>query len=196
MQATPRTFTEAGRREQIVTAAIDVIAELGYSKASFARIAERAGLSSTSLISYHFANKQELVEQLVVTVHRRIREFVAVRVDGRPTPTAALRAYIESAVEFAGTHRTQMAALLDIFTSGALDHDASTERAAVSPLEQVLQWGQDTGEFRAFDVRVVATSIQRSVEGPAFLLAGEPALDLESYTRELVTLFELATRAQ
>ena len=37
--------------------AITTIAELGYASASFARIAKRAGLSSTGLISYHFANR-------------------------------------------------------------------------------------------------------------------------------------------
>ena len=36
-------------------AAIETIAQAGYRDATFARIAERAGLSSTGLISYHFA---------------------------------------------------------------------------------------------------------------------------------------------
>ncbi|MEP7024912.1 MAG: TetR family transcriptional regulator, partial [Actinomycetota bacterium] len=50
-----RSVTAMARRSQIVTATIDVIAEVGFGQASFARIAERAGLSSTRLISYHFA---------------------------------------------------------------------------------------------------------------------------------------------
>lgn len=195
MQANARTFTESARREQIVQAAIETIAELGYAKASFTQIARRAGLSSTGLISYHFAGKQELVGQVVASLYRRIQAFMAERLDDQPNARAALRAYIEGNIAFAGTHRVQMAALLDIFTSGALDYDASAERAAVSPLERILRWGQDTGEFRRFDVRVMATSIQRSVEGPTFLLAGEPGLDLESYTSELVMLFDLATGA-
>lgn len=193
MQANARTFTESARRDQIVEAAIETIAELGYAKASFTQIARRAGLSSTGLISYHFAGKQELVGQVVASLYRRIHAFMAERLDDQPNARAALRAYIEGNIAFAGTHRVQMAALLDIFISGALDYDAPAEHTAVSPLERILRWGQDTGEFRRFDVRVMATSIQRSVEGPTFLLAGEPGLDLESYTSELVTLFELAT---
>jgi AcrR family transcriptional regulator len=55
-----RTFTESARRAQIVAAAIDVIADGGYASASFAAIARRAGLSSTGLISYHFASKEIL----------------------------------------------------------------------------------------------------------------------------------------
>lgn len=193
MRATGKTFTEEGRRGQIVAAAIETIAEIGYAKASFAQIAKRAGLSSTGLISYHFANKKELVEQVVVTLYREIGEFMDARLTDQPSASAGLRAYIEGNIELAAKHPTEMTALLDIFMSGALEYDASTERETVSPLERILRWGQESGEFREFDVRVMATSIQRSVEGPNFLLAGGATVDLASYTSELVTLFELAT---
>lgn len=196
MQARTRTFTESGRRSQIVAAAVETIAELGYAKASFTQIAKRAGLSSTGLISYYFAGKKELVEQVVAVLYQQIGEFMAARLNDQPSARAALRAYIDGNIEFAATHRTQMTALLDIFVSGTLNYDTAMERAAVSPLERILRWGQDTGEFRRFDVRVMATSIRRSVEGPTFLLAGEPALDLDSYSAELVGLFDRATRTE
>lgn len=196
MQANEGTFTGEGRRGQIVAAAIETIAELGYGKASFAQIAKRAGLSSTGLISYHFRNKKELVEQVLVTLYREIRDLTESRLKEQPTPGAALRAYIESNVDLAAHHPTEMKALMDIFMSGTLDYDASAERESLSPLEDILRWGQASGEFREFDVRVMATSIQRSVEGPAFLLAGGDALDFEAYTRELVTLFERATAGE
>jgi AcrR family transcriptional regulator len=44
-QQSDRTFTETARRAQIMAAAIDTIAELGYGQASLARIAEAAGTS-------------------------------------------------------------------------------------------------------------------------------------------------------
>jgi AcrR family transcriptional regulator len=190
-----RTFTETGRRAQIVAAAIETIAELGYTRASFAQIAKRAGLSSTGLISYHFASKNELVQQAVIQIYGEITAFMTGRLEGQPTASAALRAYIEGNIEFSGAHQTQMKALLDIFINGGIDYGEPQERTAVSPLEQILHWGQETGEFRDFDVRVMATSLQRSVEGPNFLLAGDAALDLRAYAQELVTLFERATRA-
>jgi AcrR family transcriptional regulator len=65
MQA--RTFTESARRAQIVTAAIEVIAEVGYAKASFSRIAKQAALSSTGMISYHFAGKDDLLTACVAS---------------------------------------------------------------------------------------------------------------------------------
>ncbi|CUR57284.1 hypothetical protein NOCA1120472 [metagenome] len=42
-----------------------MVAEEGFARATFARIAERGGLSSTRLISYHFAGKDELVAAVV-----------------------------------------------------------------------------------------------------------------------------------
>jgi AcrR family transcriptional regulator len=190
-----RTFTETGRRAQIVAAAIETIAELGYTRASFAQIAKRAGLSSTGLISYHFASKSELVQQAVIQIYGEITAFMTERLAGQPTASAALRAYIEGNIEFSGAHQVQMKALLDIFINGGIDYGEPQERTTVSPLEQILHRGQESGEFRDFDVRVMATSLQRSVEGPTFLLAGDSALDLHAYAQELVTLFERATRA-
>lgn len=191
MQA--RTFTENSRRAQIIGTTIELIAEQGYTNASFAKIARRAHLSSTGLISYHFANKRELVEQVVSTVYCELSEFVAKRVEGQPTASDALRAYIESNVQFSATHPTQMRALLNIFVSGDLDYDEDAERQGVSPIEEILRWGKESGQFRDFDTRVMATSIQRAVEGPNFLLARKPDLELDSYAAELVTLFDLAT---
>lgn len=188
------TVTEAARREQIVAAAIETIAELGYGKASFARIAERAGLSSTGLISYHFKTKRALVERIVSTIYVDIPGFIAKRVEPETTAAGALRAYIEARGELAAARRTQMTALLAILVGGGLDYGESTERDAASPVEDILRWGQQAGEFRDFDVRVMATTIQRAVEGPTFLLAGEPGMDVATYTSELVTLFDLATR--
>lgn len=194
MQA--RSFTESARRAQIVAAAIDTIAEEGYARASFAKIAKRAGLSSTGLISYHFASKDELVQQLVMKVYTEMREFMTERMGNLSTASAALRAYIEGNIEFAAAHSTEMKAMLEVFVNGGIDYDEDSERDVVSPLEEILRWGQQAGEFRDFNLRVMATSIQRSVEGPNFVLVGEAGLSLDDYAAELVTLFELATRTE
>jgi hypothetical protein len=79
--------------------------------------------------------------------------------------------------------------------SGGFDYGADDERQVVSPLEGILRAGQDAGEFRRFDVPVMATLIQRSVDGLPFLLAVRPDQDIAVYAREVVTTFDLATRA-
>ena len=74
-----RSVTATARRAQIVAATIDVIVESGYSQTSFARIAERAGLSSTRLISYHFAGKAELVGAVITEITTAIGESPVLR---------------------------------------------------------------------------------------------------------------------
>ena len=189
-----RTFTETARRAQIVEAAIETMAEVGYARASFALIAKRAGLSSTGLISYHFANKDELIEQVVTTIFHMIGQFMAQRMQHQSSARDALRTYIQANAEFIGTHRTQMKAFLDIFMNGGLHYDETTELTVVSPVEEILRRGQESGEFRAFDTRVMAVVIQRAVDGLPFLLATYPDVDVDAYAREVVTLFDLATQ--
>jgi AcrR family transcriptional regulator len=189
-----RTFTETARRAQIVEAAIETIAEVGYAHASFARIAKHAGLSSTGLISYHFADKDELIQQVVLTIFEEIGRFMSQRLERQAGAADALRTYIQANAEFIGTHRTQMKAFLDIFMNGGFHYDDTTERTVVSPIEEILRRGQADGEFRAFDTCVMAVVIQRAVDGLPFLLATYPDINVNAYAREVVTLFELATR--
>lgn len=91
-------------------------------------------------------------------------------------------------------HRARMKALLEIFLGGGLRYDAGTEQSVVGYVEAILRQGQADGEFREFDPRVVATAVQRAVEGLPFLLESVPDLDCAAYGQELVILFELGTR--
>jgi AcrR family transcriptional regulator len=194
-----RSVTATARRAQIVAATIETIAELGYRQASFDRIAQRAGLSSKRLISYHFAGRDELIAAVVSDVYAAIGGFMTERMRGQPDAAAMLRAYIRALVEFIATHRTQMQALMSVF----LDHrgendtrtyDTDSERQALAPVEDILRAGQRAGEFREFDTFVMASTIQRALDGLPFLLRTAPDLDLGAYAEELVTLFDLATR--
>jgi len=189
-----RSFTTTARRAQIVRAAIETIAEVGFARASFARITERAGLSSTRLISYHFTSKDELIEQVVREISSELGGFLSERMKDQGSAAEALRAYILATVEFVGSHRTQMKALLSIFLSGGLHYDSSADEPVTSVIERILSQGQSAGEFRGFDPLVMAVTIQRTVEGLPFLLESHPDLDLRGYAQELVTTFELATR--
>ncbi len=187
-------MTATARRSQIVAATIEVIADLGYGQTSFARIAERAGLSSTRLISYHFAGKDELIAAVAADVLASIGRYMAQRVGAATSAAGRLRAYIEGMAEFTATHPGKMKALLGIFMGGARHHDGAQDRRVVGHVEAILRQGQAAGEFRSFDPLVVGTVVQRAVEGLPFLLESVPDLDCAAYARELVELFELGTR--
>jgi AcrR family transcriptional regulator len=190
-----RSVTSTARRAQIVAATIEVIADEGFGQATFGRIAKHAGLSSTRLISYHFASKDELIDAVVQDVFTAIGTFMTARMAQESDTPGLLRAYIEGTVEFTATHRARMRALMRIVLAGALHEEFAQDDSGPSHLEAILRRGQAEGRFRDFDPTVVAAAVQRSVEGLPFLLETRPDLDCAAYARELVTLFDLGTRA-
>ncbi|MEZ0094217.1 TetR family transcriptional regulator [Streptacidiphilus sp. EB129] len=188
------SFIAAARRTQIVSAAIETIAEHGFAAASFARIAERAELSSTRLISYHFTDKKDLISEVVVQVLASLGEYVGTRVQRETTARGALHVYLRANIEFTASHRTEMKALLAVFTAGGFRFDAVEHEQVLAPIEAILRDGQAAGEFRAFDTYVMASVVQRCVEGYPILLETRPDLDLDSYSSEITTMVDLATR--
>lgn len=188
-----RSVTSSVRRRQIIDAAIEVIAEFGYSRASFARIAECAGLSSTRFISYHFQGKGDLMAAVVQDVITAIGDYVRQRVQAEATAAGMLRAYIEAVVRFIDGHRAPMIALTEVMLGAGFDDGVADDQVATGHLEMILRQGQSSGEFRDFDPWVMATAVQRSVDGLPFALQASPGIDLDAYARELVTLFQLGT---
>jgi AcrR family transcriptional regulator len=189
------TMTTGARRAQIVTAAIDTIAELGYGNASFARIAKRAGISSTRLISYHFDDKAELVRAVVAAVLAEAAEHMGKRLHAAGTPTEMLTAYIGSNLEFIAGHPTAIRAVIEIAANARADDGtplapADEPDGAVARLVTLFRAGQEDGEFRAFDPVVMAVTLRAAIDAAA----GRPDLDPHDYAAELVALFTRATR--
>jgi AcrR family transcriptional regulator len=188
------SVTEQARRAQIVAAAIDTIAAEGYARASFARIARAAGLSSTGLISYHFASKQDLMDAVVHTVLGEFGAFVTDRMNAESGPAGELRAFIAANIAFVKAHRARLLAALAVASAGRGEGTDPLLEADIRGLAELLRAGQRTGEFRAFDVDVMAVAIRSVRDGVLNRLSVEPDLDLDTYTGELVTLFDLATK--
>ena len=188
------TLTEQARRAQIIAAAMETIAELGYVHASFAQIAKRANLSSTGLISYHFASKKELDWAVVKDIYDRLTQHMNKAMAGITHPHTALVAYIEGLIGFMKIEPFALRAMFGIVMHGGFDYDAAAERDAVSPISAILRWGQAEALFRDFDIQVMATTIQRALDGIPLAQSTNPDLDLDRYARELVELFTLATQ--
>ena len=198
-QESTRTFTETARRAQIMAAAIDTIAELGYGQASLARIAETAG-TSKGVIIYHFGGKDELMRELVAEVVARGVAYMEPQIDAEPTGAGKLRAYIESNLAFMGENRNHMVAIVEIALNaraadGSRLYDVSVQDTGVAALEQLLAYFQGTGEFRAgFDPHVMAMAIRAAINAVPAQLARDPALDVAHHAREIADMFHIATR--
>jgi TetR/AcrR family transcriptional regulator, fatty acid metabolism regulator protein len=194
-----RTFIETARRAQIIAAAIDTIAGLGYGQASLARIAERAG-TSKGVICYHFAGKDELVRDLVADVVTKAEAYLRPLVSAERTGAGRLRTSIEANVAYMREHRNEMIAAAEIARNardadGNRPFDSSFVQAGESALARALAHFQETGEFRAdFDPAVMAAAIRAAIDAIPARLARDPGLDLDHYGRELANLFDVATR--
>lgn len=192
-----RTFIETARRAQIVAAAIDTIAEVGYAGASFARIAERLRISR-GLISYHFAGKDDLIKQVVHDVVQQGMAYMHPRILAESTGPAALRAYIESNLAFMGEHRKDLIAITEIARSGdgrRLFYGDCDVTNAVNALEHLLSGFQTARQLRPdFDPHVLAIAIRAAIDAIPPRLAIDPEFDIDNYANEIATTFHLATR--
>ena len=194
-----RTFIETARRAQIAAAAIDTIAEAGYAGASFARIAERLGISR-GLISYHFAGKDDLIKQVVHEAAEQAKAYIRPRILAESTGPATLRAYIESNLAFMRDHRNNVIAMVEIARSAEgrrIFYGDADVIDAVRALEHGLSGFQAAGQFRPdFDPHVMAIAIRAAIEAVSPRLALDPGFDIDNYASEIVTVFDLATRVE
>lgn len=189
------TVAASARRAQIVTAAIDTIAELGYGNASFARIAKRAGISSTRLISYHFDDKAELVRAVVAAVLAEAAEHMGKRLRAASGRTELLIAYIRSNLAFIAEHPTAIRAVIEIAAAARTEDGTPLVRPGdvddpVTRLATMFREGQEAGEFRVFDPVVMAVTLRAAIDAAA----NTPDLDPHAYADELVELFTRAIR--
>ncbi|MFI7616625.1 TetR/AcrR family transcriptional regulator [Nonomuraea terrae] len=193
-----RTFTETARRAQIVRYAIETIADVGYAKASFEEIARRAGISR-SLISYHFAGRDELVAEVLTSVYTRAADYMTAKIAEAKTPPDMLESFIRGNLAFIGEHRQDMAAVLSIVVhartrSLTAKPEASAAQPRLDGLTRILEWGQQSGCFRPFSSSAMALAILQAIDGAHQLKGSSEGINLDSYADELVTIFNKATR--
>ena len=197
------SVTEAARRAQIIGATIGTIADLGYRKATFAKIKERAGLSSTRMISYHFTNRAGLMQAVLSTVAETKSRFLQERTEGKIAPgdrPGQLRAHIETSVAFLRDYPECVRVLVEMGNAGEDAEGWAMTQVVVNDmrmwgLARQLKQGQAEGVFGEFSPDVMAMSVAQAIDGVAAMYAADPTLDLDKYGREVADLFERATKS-
>jgi AcrR family transcriptional regulator len=201
MASTQRSgsFIEQARRTQIVDCAVETIAEVGYGNTSLAAIAKRAGISK-GVISYHFAGKDELMQQVLGEGMALAAAQMVPRIDAAGTSALGrMRGHIEGNIAFIKAHPQHLTAMVEILNNakdeaGRLVVDVSEFTDLVGRVAQAFRGAQQAGELREFDPLVMAQTLRSSIDGMVARYLADPSLDLDAYGAELITLFELATR--
>ena len=183
----------------MVRCAVDVIAEQGFAEASLVKIARQAGVSR-GVISYHFKDKDDLVDQVVSTFYDEGAQAVITRAASEDTLSGVLRSIVTANLDYIDTHRAEAVAMFEI-TANYRDKQGrrvAVERGEPGVAHQALvdffRRGQASGEFGSFDPDAMAVAVRAAIDGVILVLARNPTFDVATYGKELVRVFELATR--
>lgn len=100
-----RTLTSRGERtrRRLLEAAEQVFAELGYHDASIVKITEAAGVAQGTFYLY-FESKQQIFDELVEDLNRRVRHAMAEASRGAPTRIEAEKRGFLAFFRFTATH--------------------------------------------------------------------------------------------
>jgi AcrR family transcriptional regulator len=101
---TTRT-AEPTRREQILATAADLFAARGFHGVSVVDIGAACGISGPALYK-HFASKDAVLAEMLVSISERLLEVGRERSSSAPDPAAAVRALVAWHVDFALRHRS------------------------------------------------------------------------------------------
>jgi AcrR family transcriptional regulator len=193
-----QSFIADARRTQIINAAITTLDEIGYAGASLAQIAKRADFS-TALISYHFEDKDDLMNHTLLALLESSTSFVLERTTAAKSNREKLHAFISSSLEYQSAHRERYNALLEIiFHARTPDNvpyyklDDDEEDSLALELQSILSDGQQESEFREFNVLVMARAIQGAIGEYMANPNLSTKIDTTSYAEELVRIFERA----
>ena len=145
---------EAGARERLVVAAVDLFTEQGYDATTVAQIAERAGVTKSTFFR-HFPDKRELLVAGQETLSRLLAEGIAEAPAGA-SPLDAVAAGLERASSTMGPAKRELGSRLKAAVA------ASTELQERDALKSV-------GLAAAMTTALAA----RGVPDPAAALAGE-----------------------
>ena len=156
-----RVQSEAVRREQIMTATRQLIAEQGYERTTTAQIARRAGISEGTIYNY-FSSKGAIVKALAEQAQRTTMERAFSRAVPGLQGGALIRAMLEGAFEAAHENAELMRSFAlnvdfqDPAFPGRICTTAEADAESVADLQAFLQGQQETGLIpRTVDIPVM-----------------------------------------
>jgi AcrR family transcriptional regulator len=192
-----------GRRTQILRAALEVIADRGFSETRVADVAERADVSS-GLVIYYFKTKDQLLTEAMRFTEdawyeegarrmeaarsavARLREIVAMTFVSEPAPAERPATTVDGPAE-------PWALWLDLWALAVRNENVAAVREEFdahwrSTIRQVVRDGIAAGEFTVVDVEEFAIAFSALLDGLAIQVA------LRDATVDEVTAVEVALR--
>jgi AcrR family transcriptional regulator len=198
----PRAEDASDRRQEIIAAALELLAEEGYAGASLRKLAARLGMAQPSLYHY-FRTKEDLVEQVLATYVGRM--FSAVSPEELPTRLEALPRFAADTtlrVYESPTHALFVRVAISVSRIqprfGKLMRHWFVDQATWG-IQQIMGPFVEAGEITADDaqdlVHMVINAIGlRLVEDKVMFSEHEPGPDFERYVAFVVQVAEVWIR--
>ncbi len=201
MDSHKNTFIQEARKQQIIAATITTLDDIGYIKASLAQIAKRATIS-TALISYHFADRQDLIDQSLQALLEQSATFILTKTYAADDPATQLANFIEASIAYQATHPKENAALLEIIFNARTAEDVpyykisdDGEDPLLKALCKILEDGKEQGAFTVDSVQVTAKVIQGAI-GEYMLIGGPISVEAEEYSQEVIKIMWAAMKVE
>lgn len=165
------------RRFEILERALDIFVEEGYEDATFQKIADRCGITRTTLYLY-FKNKREIfvwsIKQLTTRLESDLREMMAMdALTYGQRLERVLYTIIDRCVDNRRLFNVVLTYLLQVQKTGK-DPDSRVRRRTIRLkhlLSQLLIAGKDSGEFCSFNVKDANELFYSLIESAIFKIA-------------------------
>lgn len=201
METNKSTFIQEARKQQIIDATIRTLSDIGYVKSSLAQIAKRASIS-TALISYHFADRQDLIEQSLQALIEQSATYILTKTYAADEPASQLAKFIEASIAYQATHPEENMALLEIIFNARTADDIpfyklpdDGEDPLLKALSNILTKGKEQGKFTITSVHVMAKVIQGAI-GEYMLIGGPLPREVEQYSAEVINIIWSAMKVE
>jgi AcrR family transcriptional regulator len=172
------------RREQMLRAALDVIAERGFPETRIADVAERAG-ASPALVIYYFRTKDALLTEAMRYAEDRFYDLGSTRTAGLASARERLEAIVSMCCLDDPDEDPPDSWLLwlDLWAQSARHPDVASVRQEFDErwrhtISSIVRDGQSSGEFGPVDADDFAICFSALLDGLAVQMAlGDAAVD-------------------
>lgn len=160
--ATGRTDPE--RRDRIIDAALDLIADEGVAGISHRKVAARAGVPLGSM-TYHFASMDELLHEAFTRFSGTIVAVFEDRLGAAATPDEAREAVADLVHHLSGGNQRELILTHELYTLAARKPAyRELTREWMSRSRRALEWHFDAPTARQLDALIEGLSIHRALE--------------------------------
>ena len=156
------------RKEQILDAALHVLVQNGYEQARMDDVVQSSNLSKVA-IYWYYKSKKEMYLDLVNFWVMRYSVILNHIVEEEASPSRQLKDLFQFFIDQYETDPQPFVALTEFWSMAQKDDEFNTKLQKVYThflelIEDIIQRGVQSGEFKKLDIRMTALSIMVNIE--------------------------------